>query len=123
MNTGQHLVALSGLASGTAAAHLLAIQAGGSGPGQTVFASQFAVTFETPRYEVSRKARPAPTEAVLCPPSVAESKDLKGLYCTVAGTRLDTGVAADEMTIRIGQHRTLFVCRADRKQYTKKGTK
>ena len=42
MNAGQYLVALSGLPSGNAAQHLLAIQLGtGTGPGQTIFASRF----------------------------------------------------------------------------------
>lgn len=44
MNTGQKLVALSGLSSGSALAHLLAVQqGGGTGPGATIFASQMTV--------------------------------------------------------------------------------
>lgn len=42
MNFGEYLVSKSSLSSGTALAHLLALQAG-TGAGQTVFASMFSV--------------------------------------------------------------------------------
>lgn len=50
MNAGEKLVALSGLPSGSAKAHLLAITQG-TGPGvdRLVFASQMAVCIESPR--------------------------------------------------------------------------
>ena len=122
MNAGQYLVALSGLATGTAAAHLLAIQAGvGSGPGQTIFASQFVAVIETPAIEVFRKPKPAMSATVLRQPDVSRSKDLKGLYCTVSLSRLDAAVSTDEVVVGIRQHRTLFAQKADRKHYTKKG--
>ena len=58
MNAGQHLVALSGLPSGSAAQHLLAIQLGtGTGPGQTIFASRFSVITGEDRFTVMRKAK------------------------------------------------------------------
>ena len=56
MNAGQYLVALSGLPSGSAADHLLAIQAGtGTGPGQTVFAAKFSVVTGEDRFDAVRK--------------------------------------------------------------------
>lgn len=58
MNAGQILAALSGLPSGSAAQHLLAIQAGtGTGPGQTIFSSRFSVTTGEARFTVMRKAK------------------------------------------------------------------
>ena len=58
MNAGQHLVALSGLPSGSAAQHLLAIQAGtGTGPGQIIFSSRFSVITGEDRFTVMRKAK------------------------------------------------------------------
>lgn len=61
MNAGQHLVALSGLPSGSAAQHLLAIQLGtGTGPGQTIFASRFSVITGEDRFTVMRKAKRTP---------------------------------------------------------------
>lgn len=55
MNTGQKLVALSGLSSGTALTHLLAITQG-SGAGRTVFASRMTVCIES-RTTASSPAR------------------------------------------------------------------
>lgn len=58
MNAGQILAALSGLPSGSAAQHLLAIQAGtGTGPGQTIFSSRFSVTTGEARFTAMRKAK------------------------------------------------------------------
>ena len=62
MTTGQKLVELSGLASGSALAHLLAMQTG-TGPGQTIFASMFSVCVEEPRLTlVQRPKREAAAE-------------------------------------------------------------
>lgn len=118
MNLGQFLLANSPLPSATVAQHIASLHIG-----KTVFTSQFAVALETPRVEISRKKRPVQDEAVQHQPASSRSKDLKALYCTVAGDRLDTSVATEEMTIRITHQRTLFVHKAERKQYTKKGSK
>lgn len=61
MTTGEYLVAHSSLPSGTALAHLLALNAGsGSGLGQTIFASRFSVTTGEDRFSVVRKAKRTP---------------------------------------------------------------
>ena len=57
--TGAYLLSKSSLASGTALAHLLALQTG-AGPGQTVFASMFSVQIEEPLlFAVQRPKREA----------------------------------------------------------------
>lgn len=57
MNAGQYLVSKSPLSSGTALAHLLAMQTGGV---RTVFASMFSVQIEEPRlFAVQRPKREA----------------------------------------------------------------
>lgn len=54
MNTGQKLVELSGLSSGSALAHLLAaIQ--GSGPAKTIFATQIVVCIDAPTIVVTQR--------------------------------------------------------------------
>ena len=59
MNVGEYLVSKSPLNSGTALAHLLALQAG-TGTGQTIFASMFSVQIEEPRmFAVQRPKREA----------------------------------------------------------------
>lgn len=54
MNAGQYLVSKSPLSSGTALAHLLAMQTGGV---RTVFTSMFAVQIDTPRLTLTQRAR------------------------------------------------------------------
>lgn len=54
MNAGQYLVALSGLPSGSAGVHLLAIQAG-TGPGQTIFSSRMCIVTGEDRFDAVRK--------------------------------------------------------------------
>ena len=55
MNTGQRLATLSGLAGVSALAHFAALQAGGSGVGQTVFADRFTLLVEEPQLVLTRK--------------------------------------------------------------------
>lgn len=57
--TGAYLLSKSSLASGTALAHLLALQTG-TGTGQAIFASMFSVQIEEPRlFAVQRPKREA----------------------------------------------------------------
>lgn len=124
MTTGEYLVANSTLPSGTALQHLLALQIGtGSGPGQTVFASQFAVSIETPRTEVYLKPRRPAAEQVQKAASVDRSKDLKGLFCGVGSTTLFTGVSVDELLVGVGRQVTTATVRTEQASYTKKGLK
>ena len=54
MNVGEYLVSKSPLGSGTALAHLLAMQTG-SGTGKTIFAAQMTVCMEAPQTTVTQR--------------------------------------------------------------------
>ena len=54
MNVGEYLVSKSPLGSGTALAHLLAMQTGG-GTGKTIFAAQMTVCMEAPQTTVTKR--------------------------------------------------------------------
>lgn len=56
MNTGERLAQLSGLPSGSALAHLVAITQTGGGTGQTVFAHRSDVSIVQASWSVLRKA-------------------------------------------------------------------
>lgn len=57
MNTGERLVELSGLPSGSALAHFAAItQTGGTGPGSLLLASKAAVQISYPEHRYHREA-------------------------------------------------------------------
>lgn len=123
MNAGQHLVALSGLASGTAAAHLLAIQAG-TGTGQTIFASQFTVSLEEPRLEATIKPKKVQkTEAVRRTRVIERSADNKNLFCTVARELMFATVEADQMTVRLTAQRAITVQKFAQTHYATKSPK
>lgn len=75
MNTGQKLVELSGLPSGSALAHLLAITQGtGTGVDRLIFASQLTVCMSEPSITVDR--RPAQSLVVQSDsePAIASGK-------------------------------------------------
>lgn len=57
MNTGERLIALSGLPSGSALAHFAAITHTGGGTGQTVFAHRSDVSIVQASLSVLRKAK------------------------------------------------------------------
>ena len=63
MTTGDYLVQHSTLPSGTAMAHLLALQTGG-GVSQTLFASMFAVRCDAPRMTLVQRAKREAGESV-----------------------------------------------------------
>lgn len=57
MNTGERLVALSGLPSGSALAHFAAItQTGGTGPGSLLLVSKAAIQISYPEHRYHREA-------------------------------------------------------------------
>jgi len=96
MNAGQHLVALSGLPSGSAAQHLLAIQLGtGTGPGQTIFASRFSVITGEDRFTVMRKAKRQAPKAEPAQRPVPQPKTTKDAFarthtdCVTVSTQVD----------------------------------
>lgn len=106
MNAGQHIVALSGLPSGSAAQHLLSIQLGtGTGPGQTIFASRFSVTTGEDRFTVVRKAkrkakRKAPKpEAVPRRGQQPKASNDKALFAVARTHGVATTTQEDRLTI------------------------
>ena len=77
MNTGQKLVELSGLPSGSALVHLLAITQGtGTGVDRLVFASQMAVCIEAPQITLIRKPS-VKSSADVRPATQSQSHDAK----------------------------------------------
>ena len=96
MNAGQILVALSGLPSGSAAQHLLAIQAGtGTGPGQTIFSSRFSVITGEERFTAMRKAKRQAPKAEPAQRPVPQPKATKDAFarthtdCVTVSTQVD----------------------------------
>ena len=75
MTTGQKLVELSGLASGSALAHLLAVtQGGGTGPAKTVFAAQMTVCAESDAVTLVQQQRDVAVNATAEKTTLAQSK-------------------------------------------------
>ena len=86
MTTGQHLVALSGLPSASALAHLLGIQTG-SGTGETLFTTKIFTTLSEPTHSFTQRAT---NEKVQSPQQAAKVKLAKDQRADVfVGT--DTG--------------------------------
>ncbi len=71
MNTGEQLVSLSGLPTGSALAHLLAIQAGA---GDSFFSGTVRVITSQPEVFVQRKAIRAPVEKTQVAPRASVPK-------------------------------------------------
>lgn len=92
MNAGQYLVALSGLPSGSAGTHLLAIQAGtGTGPGQTIFSSRMCVVASESRMEVVLRSKREAPRAEPTPPHAPEKRmpaRSKAAHCVTTTPRL-----------------------------------
>ena len=63
MTAGEYLLSKSPLGSGTALAHLLAMQTGGGTGKGTVFASMFAVQIDAPRLTLAQRAKREAGEA------------------------------------------------------------
>jgi len=120
VTTGDFLVAHSSLPTGTALQHLLALQIG-AGTGQTVFASQFAVSMEMPRTEFARKAKRAATPTPEARPRVSRSDDRKALYCLTSTPRMDAAVYTDELWVKLGTQSVVSPVKAVRANYIKKG--
>lgn len=123
MNAGQYLVALSGLPSGNAAQHLLAIQLGtGTGPGQAIFASRFSVVTGEDRFTVVSKAKrkaPKPEAAPRAVQQLKPAKD-KGLFAVarsqgVAITTQEDSVVVTQSTQSVVATRDLGAITVNRK--------
>lgn len=100
MTTGEYMLSKSSLSSGTALAHLLAMQTG-SGLG-TVFASQFRVSIAQDEITVTRKAKRTIQEErpeVQSPRSPTPAKQEKNVAVFSATPRLAVFTAPDEITV------------------------
>lgn len=115
MTTGQKLVELSGLASGTALAHLLAMQTGSV---RTVFASMFSVQIEEPRlFAVQRPKREAGDDYR---PAVSRlSADTeKAVSIFTREASLSVLTEPDELFVRQGSTNTVVVRELGNEQLT-----
>ena len=111
--TGQYLVSKSPLSSGTALAHLLAMQTGGV---RTVFASMFSVQIEEPTLSlVQRAKREAATEAEH---SALREENERNLSVLTAVPRLSLLTAPECLTISTGKQGASFVVRLDEGRMT-----
>lgn len=120
MTTGEYLLSRSSLPSGTALAHLLAIQAG-SGQG-TVFASHFSVQIDTPSLVVSRKVKrtvqsEARTAPVVQPQPAKPQKNVAVLTTTPSAIAF---TAPDEMTVFSTTQRVVATTRLASESITRK---
>lgn len=97
MTAGQKLVELSGLPSGSALAHLLAITQG-TGTGRTVFASQITVCMSAPSATVVQREYGITSTSTQ--PSLTTEKD-KPARCDIRSTpaRIDVAVRPSEMYV------------------------
>ena len=117
MNVGEYLVSKSSLSSGTALAHLLALQAG-TGSGQTVFASMFSVQIEEPRlFAVQRPKREARDDYR---PAVSRlSADTeKAVSIFTREATLNVLTEADELFIRQGTTESVVVRDLGQERFT-----
>lgn len=97
MTTGEYLVAHSTLGSGSALAHLLALQVGGGG---TVFASRFTVVTGSDSATVTRKAkRQAEPEPVITRPVSEPSRTGRNAYAITVVPTVYPRTGPDEITV------------------------
>ena len=99
MNTGQLLVSLSGLPTGSAMTHLMAITTGsGTGTGETIFAHQMTVVASQRSTTVtSRAKRTAPSEPLRS--GVAQKADSKYAYALTQPTRVSVLTSIDAVFV------------------------
>lgn len=97
MNTGQLLVSLSGLPSGSALAHLMAITAG-TGTGETIYAHRMTVVASQRSTTVTNRVkRTAPSEASRS--GVAQKADSKYAYALTQPARVSVLTSSDSLFV------------------------
>lgn len=124
MTTGEYLVAHSTLPSGSALAHLLALQVG-AGTGQTIFCSQRTVVFEQDETTVTRKPkRRAAVEKPVVQPTSRSDKQQRDIVVTFSQPSLVvTFDGPDEMAITQRTERLTTTNRADEQVVRRKARK
>ena len=110
MTTGDYLVQHSTLQSGTALAHLLALQAG-TGQG-TVFASMFAVRCDEPRLTlVQRAKREAGEVTERAPRQIDETGDDKDAVVLTRQAAMSVLTAPEWLTVTPQRETQVFIQR------------
>ena len=100
MTTGDYLVSKSPLSSGTALAHLLAMQTG-TGQG-TVFASMFAVRCDAPRLTLVQRAKREAGEVTERAPRQIDETGDKNTVVLTRQAAVSVLTETDELFIRQG---------------------
>ena len=109
MTAGDYLVQHSTLPSGTAMAHLLALQTGGGG---TVFASMFALRCDEPRLTlVQRAKREAGDADERTPRKIDETDDDKNTVVLTRQAAISVLTAPEWLTITPVRETQVFVQR------------
>ena len=111
MTTGDYLVQHSTLPSGTAMAHLLALQTGG-GVSQTLFASMFAVRCDEPRLTlVQRAKREAGEVTERAPRQIDETGDDKDAVVLTRQAAMSVLTVPEWLTVTPARETQVFVQR------------
>ena len=119
MNAGQKLVALSGLSSGTALTHLLAItQGSGTGPGKTVFASQMTVCIDDP--QIALIDRTPPRLSVVTPAVAQATQGKKRIDVVTRPAQITVATAPNTLHIVQKTHRAQVVTTLPRLTVTRR---
>lgn len=126
MNTGQRLVSLSGLPSGSALAHLMEITTGtGTGTGETIYASKlFVITGEQRHVFVQPTMRTAPS----APEPLSRARDVKNKPTKTAYvfTQVASGYvvsATDSVVITSFADRATTTSRPNEARFTQRPTR
>ena len=108
MNVGEYLVSKSPLNSGTALAHLLAMQTG-SVVGKTIFASMFALRMDTPRLALMhRRAKNVCGDE----PALQRIEERRNdVFVTTAEAQATACLRSETLTLTSGRARSVFVMR------------
>ena len=100
MNAGQKLVELSGLSSGSALTHLLAITQGtGTGVDRVVFASRFSVSIEDSQMTLVQRSKKSANQAVEDDPPIRSSGTKKNVFVRTPEARIVVQTAIDEVVV------------------------
>lgn len=104
MNAGEYLLSKSPLNSGTALAHLLAMQTGGV---RTIFASQMTVCVEEPQVTVVQRPK-RETRTNYQPQVSSSSEDARQAIFVVTRTaRMNVTTACDELFVQTERVRAI----------------
>ena len=109
MTAGDYLVQHSTLPSGTAMAHLLALQTGGGG---TVFASMFALRCDEPRLTLVQRAKREARDAdERTPRKIDETDDDKNTVVLTRQAAMSVQTAPEWLTVTPVRETQVFVQR------------